>query len=189
MFNWLRKAFSYPKTQLETRLDEVREFKPAKLPPRRVPQSEDVKLMKLRMECDGRRSNEEYDAEFRRLVSVLFDKFAIGATPRDLLLESMNAVENEMNRNGGGNWNTGGYDEHLNCIREQLTADSQFTAIQVQQINWSVSEIAACGRELEERGASSRPIQREINYLVARVVDCCETHPPPPTQQGPTMRY
>ena len=146
--------------------------------------------MKLRMECDGRRSNEEYDAEFRRLVSVLFDKFAIEDTPHNLLLESMNAVENEMNRNGGMNWSSRDHGEHLNHVREELTADSQFNAIQVQQINWSVNEIAACGKELQEQGESSRPIQLPISYLLARVVDWCETHPPPPTHEaGPTIRY
>jgi len=189
MLDWLRNAFGRLKTLRETPPEEIREFKPAKLPPRRTPQSEEVKLMKLRMECDGRRSNEEYDAEFRRLIDALFGKFAIEDTPYDQLLESMNAVENEMNKNGGLNWSSGDHGAQLNHVRKELVADSQFNASQVQQINWAVNEIAVCGMELQEQGKSSRPIHQAIDYLVARVVDWCETHPPPLTQDAPTIRY
>jgi hypothetical protein len=76
-----------------------------------------------------------------------------------------------------------------NIIPTALTADSPFNAIQVQQINWSANEIVACGNELQEQGESSRDIQLPISYLLARVVDWCDTHPAPPTEEGPTIRY
>jgi hypothetical protein len=123
-------------------------------------------------------STDNYPAEFRRLTQVLYDKFAILDTPYDVLLDAMSAVENEMNRNGGGNWNENNYGEYLDSIEDRLLADNQFTAKQQQQIRWSLNEIAECGRELRENGESSRSIDEPINYLIARVVDWCRTHPP-----------
>jgi hypothetical protein len=123
-------------------------------------------------------SPDNYQAEFRRLTQQLYDKFAILDTPYDVLLDAMSAVENEMNRNGGGNWNEGNYGEYLEIIGERLLAENQFTEKQQQMIRWSLNEIAECGRELNEAGESSMSIDEPINYLIARVVDWCRTHPP-----------
>jgi hypothetical protein len=126
----------------------------------------------------------DYQAEFRRLTQALYDKFAVEDTPHDLLLDAMAAVENEMNRNGGANWNEGNYAEYLDIIGETLRAKSEFTAEQLAKIEWSIDEIAKCGRELEEHGESSRPIGEPIDYLVARVVDWCHAHPAEPDENA-----
>ena len=188
MFDWIRSIFGHSNPQREPELDCVREFVPAKIPPRRPHRTEEEKLMLLRMEIEGPLSTEEYNAEFRRLTDILFHKFAIEETTYDLMLESMNAIENEMNRNGGANWDSS-YDEHLDHLREHLATHSQFNAAQVQQINWSLDEIAVCGREIKEQGESWRHIEPAIDYLIARVVDWCKAHPPPPPQEGPVIRY
>jgi hypothetical protein len=96
----------------------------------------------------------------------------------------MAAVENEMNRNGGANWNSGNYAEYLDIIGETLLVEGQFTPEQVAKAEWSIDEIAECGRELEEHGESSRPIGEPIDYLVARVVDWCHAHPAKPDEEA-----
>jgi hypothetical protein len=122
-------------------------------------------------------SHDDYQAEFRRLKKQLYDKFAILDTPYDVLLDAMSAVENEMNRNGGGNWNEGNYGEYLEIIADRLLTENQFTDKQKQKVRWSLNEIAECGRELKENAESSRSIDEPINYLIARVVDWCRAHP------------
>jgi hypothetical protein len=122
-------------------------------------------------------SPEDYQTEFRRLTQALYDKFAVEDTPYDLLLDAMAAVENEMNRNGGANWNEGNYAEYLDIIRDTLLSERQFAPDQMAKIRSSIQEIAECGRELQEDGESSRPIKEPIDYLVARVVDWCRAHP------------
>ena len=123
-------------------------------------------------------SHEECQAEFQRRCRALYEKFAIEDTPYDLLLDAMAAVENEMNRNGGCNWNSGDYDEFLDVLREHLCADEQFSQQQVSRINWALGEIATCGDELERDGESGRAIEEPIDYLIERGVDWCRTHEP-----------
>jgi hypothetical protein len=53
------------------------------------------------------RSDVEYKTEFRRLSEALWNQFTVGDTPFEELVEAMSAIENELNRNGGGNWNPG----------------------------------------------------------------------------------
>jgi hypothetical protein len=123
------------------------------------------------------RSNGEYKTEFRRLSEALWNQFTIGDTPFEELVEAMSAVDNELNRNGGGNWNLGDYSEYLDTIERHLLPDPQFTPVELTGIRWAVGEIAACGRELDEIGESSRSVERPIDCLIARVVDWCWTHP------------
>ena len=118
----------------------------------------------------------EHQAEFQRRVRELYDKFAVEDTPYDALLDAMAAVENEMNRNGGGNWNAGDYDDFLETIRHYLTNDPQFSPQQLGKIQWALGEITECGSELERDGESGRDIAKPIDYLIARVVDWCRTH-------------
>lgn len=122
-------------------------------------------------------SDAEYQTEFRRLSEALWNQFTAGDTPFEELVEAMSAVENELNRNGGANWNRGDYDEYLGTIERHLIPDAQFTPTQVTEIRWAIGEIAACGRELDELGESSRSVARPIDCLVARVVDWCRAHP------------
>jgi hypothetical protein len=129
-------------------------------------------------------SSEDYQAEFRRLTQALYHKFAVEDTRYDLLLDAMAAVENEINRNGGANWNEGNYADYLDIIGETLLAEGQLTPEQMAKIEWSIDEIAECGRELEEQGESSKPIGEPIDYLVARVVDWCHTHPAKPGEDA-----
>jgi hypothetical protein len=123
-------------------------------------------------------AEKDYHAEFEIRSRALCQKFAVEDTPYDQLLDAMAAVEDEMNRNGGCNWNDGNYDEYLEIIRQQLTTDPQFSADQLKRISWSIGEIAACGDELEKDGESGRGIEEPIEYLIARVVDWCRTHEP-----------
>ena len=123
-------------------------------------------------------SDQNYRAEFQSRTRALYDKFAVEDTPYDQLLDAMSAVEDEMNRNGGCNWNTGDYGEFLEVIRQHLTTDTQFSRHQMERISWALDEIAACGKELENDGESGRAIEEPIEYLIARVVDWCRTHEP-----------
>jgi len=122
-------------------------------------------------------SHAEYQAEFRRLSEALWDQFTVGDTPFEELVEAMSAVENELNRNGGANWNHGDYSEYLAALERHLLSDAQFSPAQLTEIRWAIEEIAACGRELDELGESSRSVSRPIDCLIARVVDWCRTHP------------
>ena len=164
MFKWFRK----PDASKE---DETpQEFRPAELPPRRVKETTPDWRTVL-----GRN---EYRAEFTRLIQKLFDKFAIEDTPYDMVLESMNAIETELGRNGGTNWRHSDYAEHLAFLRDQLKVDPQFNEVYIRQIDWALDEIAAVGKELEEKGQSSRPVDSALDLLIARVVDWCRTHGP-----------
>ena len=122
-------------------------------------------------------SNEDYDREFHRLLGEVEGQFAIGDTPYEQLLSSMGAIDKEMNHNGGCNWQEQDYIEYLNTIRDALIAESAFTSDQLAKIHWSLDEIIACGRELEDVGESSRNATEAVNYLAARVVDWCRIHP------------
>lgn len=123
-------------------------------------------------------SKKDYKAEFRRRVTALSEKFAVEATPYDELLDAMDAVEDEMNRNGGANWIEGNYDKYLEIIEEHLTTASQFSPQQLEKIKWALNEIATCGDELEKDGESGRDLDEPIEYLIARVVDWCRSHEP-----------
>ncbi len=118
----------------------------------------------------------QYRAEFERRVREFHERFATDYTAYDELLDAMNAIETEMNRNGGANWSQGGYDEFLDTIREHLTADAKFSSEEVEKIEWALEEIAACGRELIEDGESGRAIEEPIDYLIGRTVDWCQRH-------------
>lgn len=123
-------------------------------------------------------SNEDYQAEFRRRTNALSEKFAVEDTPYDELLDAMDAVEDEMNRNGGVNWVEGNYDRYLEVIGEHLATAPQFSSQELKKIKWALDEIAICGDELERDGESGRALDEPIDYLIARAVDWCRTHEP-----------
>lgn len=123
-------------------------------------------------------SNDEYQAAFKQLTKDLYAKFAVEYTAYDMLLDAMAAVDNEMNHNGGCNWNAGDYDTYLETIHEHLDADPEFSDAEVEKIAWALNEIAACGEELEINGQSRRNVEVPIEYLIARVVDWCKRHQP-----------
>lgn len=123
-------------------------------------------------------SKEDYDAEFQRRTTALYEKFAVEDTPYDELVDAMNAVETDMNRNGGANWVEGNYDRYLEIIEEHLTGAPQFSSQQLEKIRWALNEIATCGHELERDGESGRNLDEPIDYLIARVVDWCRSHEP-----------
>ena len=121
-------------------------------------------------------SKADYQEEFQQRARALYDKFAVEDTPYDELVDAMAAIDNEMNRNGGGNWASDPHGEYLEVIWKHLTADPQFSEAQLEKIEWALDEINACGEELEKGGQSSRSVEEPIDYLVARVVDWCRTH-------------
>src|SRR5438552_707467 len=99
MFDKIRKAISGSERR-RRRSSHEQEFThrnpPAHLPPRRSDEATPDWRIVL--------GQAEYQAEYALLIKELFEKFAIEGNPYDLVLESMNAIENEMNRNGGCNW-------------------------------------------------------------------------------------
>jgi len=49
-------------------------------------------------------TNDEYQAEYRRLLRELGNQFAVGDSPQEQVLEAMSMIDHEMNGNGGCNW-------------------------------------------------------------------------------------
>ena len=122
-------------------------------------------------------SDQEYLTEFHRLIHEVEDQFAIGDTPYEQLVSSMGGIEKEMNHNGGCNWQERDYVDYMDTIRGILNSEPSFTAEQLSRVRWALDEITTCGRELEEKGESSRNATEAVDYLVARVVDWCRIHP------------
>ena len=75
------------------------------------------------------------------------------------------------------NWAESDYTEFLDALRDHLTTETRFTPEQLAKIRWSLDEIIACGRELEEQGKSGRSATEAVDYLILRVVDWCKMHP------------
>jgi hypothetical protein len=119
----------------------------------------------------------EYQAEYRRLLRELGSQFAVGDSPHEQVLHAMSVIDHEMNGNGGCNWVESDYVEYLDTLREHLTTESRFSSEQLGKIGWSLEEIVACGRELEQHGQSSRAATEAVDYLILRVVDWCRLHP------------
>lgn len=122
-------------------------------------------------------TEEEYQTEYRRLLRELGEQFAVGDSPHELVLEAMSRIDHEMNGNGGCNWVESDYTEYLDTLREHLTSESSFSSEQLAKIRWSLDEIIACGRELEQQGESGRSATEAVDYLILRVVDWCRIHP------------
>ncbi len=122
-------------------------------------------------------TDEEYQAEYRRLLRELGGQFAIGDTPQEQVLHAMSVIDHEMNGNGGCNWVESDYAEYLDALREHLTAERRFSSEQIGKIQWSLDEVIACGRELEQHGESGRSATEAVDYLILRVVDWCRLHP------------
>jgi hypothetical protein len=120
---------------------------------------------------------EEYQDEYRRLLRQLGKQFAVGDSPRELVLNAMSLIDHEMNHNGGVNWAESDYAEYLDTLREHLTRESRFTPEQLGKILWSLDEIVACGRELEQQGESGRNATEAVDYLILRVVDWWRLNP------------
>jgi len=119
---------------------------------------------------------EEYQTEYRRLLRQLGSQFAIGDSPQEQVLHAMSLIDHEMNGNGGCNWVESDYVEYLDALREHLTAERRFSSEQLGKIRWSLDEIIACGRELEQQGESGRSATEAVDYLILRVVDWCRLH-------------
>jgi hypothetical protein len=122
-------------------------------------------------------TEDQYRAEYRRLLRELGDQFAVGDTPQEQVLYAMSVIDHEMNGNGGCNWAEADYLEYLDALRERLTAESRFSSEQLTKIGWSLDEIIACGRELEQHGESSRNATEAVDYLILRVVDWLRMNP------------
>ncbi len=122
-------------------------------------------------------TEEQYRAEYRRLRNELFDQFSIGDSPQEEVLYAINAIETEMNRNGGVNWNEADFTEDMDILAEHLTTEPTFSEEQVDRIHWALDELAACGQELKEQGLSRRNVSGPIDLLIFRVVDWCRLHP------------
>jgi hypothetical protein len=121
-------------------------------------------------------TDEEYAAEYRRLLQKLGAQFAIGNTSWEQIVHSMSVINHEMNGNGGCNWVESEFREFLDTLEHHLTREKRFSPEQLKQIEWSLNEIITCGRELETRGESSRNATKAVDYLIHRVVDWCELH-------------
>jgi hypothetical protein len=122
-------------------------------------------------------TDEEYQSEYRRLLRDLNGQFAIGDSPWEQVVHSMGVIDHELNGNGDVNWAESDYTEFLDTLRDHLTTETRFTPEQLAKIRWSLDEIIACGRELEEQGESGRSATEAVDYLILRVVDWCKMHP------------
>jgi len=122
-------------------------------------------------------TDEEYQAEYRCLLRQLGDQVAIGDSPHDQVLHAMSVIDHEMNGNGGCNWVESDYVEYLDALRKHLTVENRFSSEQLTKIRWSLDEVVACGRELEQQGESGRAATEAVEYLILRVVDWCRWHP------------
>jgi hypothetical protein len=119
----------------------------------------------------------DYQTEYRRMLRALGKQFAVGDSPQEQLLDAMSVVDHEMNGNGGCNWEEKDYFEYMDALREHLTTESRFSSEQLDKIRWSVEEILACARELDEKGESSRDATGAVDYLILRVVDWLHWNP------------
>jgi hypothetical protein len=81
-------------------------------------------------------TDEEYQAEYRRLLRELGDQFAIGDSPHNQVLYAMSVIDREMNGNGGCNWVESDYVEYLDALRDHLTVESRFSSEQLTKICW-----------------------------------------------------
>lgn len=81
-------------------------------------------------------TEEEYQAEYRRLLRELNSQFAVGDSPWDQVVDSMGVIYHEMNGNGGVNWTETGYTEDLDALRLHLTAETRFSPEQLAKIRW-----------------------------------------------------
>ncbi len=122
-------------------------------------------------------TEEQYRGEYRRLLRELGEQFAVGDTPQEQVLYAMSVIDHEMNRNGGCNWVEADYLEYLDALSEHLTSERRFSPEQLAKIRWSLDEIIACGRELEQQGESSRNATEAVDYLILRVVDWLRMNP------------
>ena len=121
-------------------------------------------------------TDEEYKFNYRRLSRNLGEHFAIGNSSCEQLLQAVNVIEHEMNDNGGCNWVESDYTEYLDTLRDNLTSSKVFTSEQLTKIHWAIDEIIMCGREIEQRGISSRLATQAVEYLIQRVVDLCNSN-------------
>ena len=123
------------------------------------------------------RTQEDYQADYLRLCRELDGRFAISDTTWEQVLHSMSVIDREMNGNGGCNWVESEFIEFLDTLRKHLMSERIFSRTQLDEIEWSLNEIIACGRELETHGQSSRNATEAVYNLISRVVDWCEMHP------------
>ena len=121
-------------------------------------------------------AEEEYRQEFRRLAKAMWELHSIPATSFYNLLEAMASVENELNNNGGGNWDQGEYGEYLSTIESCFSSGRDFSAAQIDKIKSSIKTIKECGKELEEEGQSSVDVSGTLDYLTARTGEWCMKH-------------
>ena len=122
-------------------------------------------------------SADQYKAEFKRLTVALWEQFAVEDTPYDQLLEAMASIDNELMRNGGGNWKLDDYKAYLEVIEQHLLSEENWSEGQRLKMREAMDEISLCGQELEKSGSSSRSVEWAVEYLEARVVDWCRRHP------------
>jgi hypothetical protein len=120
----------------------------------------------------------EYWELYRKLRSRWPEPFLEHApSVQALVVMSVGVLDKHFNYNGGANWDEASDCEYLDVLRERLLDFDGFTPEEKEKIRWALSEILACGRELETVGESGRNAGGAIDILVHRVVDWVSAHP------------
>ena len=122
-------------------------------------------------------TTKEYEAEFRRYKHEFGSQFTVGNSPQEQVFFAVSYINTELGRDGAGHWIEMNDRQYLDTLREHLTAERSFTPMQLRKIRESLDEIEAGGREMEQRGESSRKATEAIDCLVMRVIDWLRLHP------------
>ncbi len=90
---------------------------------------------------------------------------------------AVGVLDKHFNYNGGANWDEEADREYLDELRDRLAQYDGFTPEEKERIEWALSEILECGRELQSKGESSRQADTAIEILISRAVDWVLAHP------------
>jgi hypothetical protein len=131
-----------------------------------------------RSKTPKRLTEAEYWEEYRRLRSRWPDgSLEHAPSVQALVVMAVGVLDKHFNYNGGINWDEQADRELLETLREHLLGHSGFTPEENKRVEWALTEILLCGRELETEGESSRSAGEAINILVCRAMDWIHAHP------------
>lgn len=133
------------------------------------------------------RTRSDYLERFAALRKKWPEGYAEHATSlQESLVIAVGVLHAIFDRNGGQGWDEEADREHLELLREHLIPHEGFTSEQKTAVEWSLTEILECGRELERVGASARDATEALAILKSRVVDWILAHPEeiPPQDDG-----
>ena len=127
-----------------------------------------------------RYSDSFYESEYLKRRKKLESPFLEHLTIlQDQLVCAVSVLDKEFNTNGGCNWQSEAYSEYIEVLQSTLSKKEDFTEQELEKINWAITEIQECGRELEKGGESARDAESAIYYLRDRSIDWILSHKEP----------